>query len=419
MAGILRHKSFKLFECRCPNCGLPFEPFPETEESEQIEIEVRAHRRIIRRKRYKPTCTCGASPGIVTAPPPPKLIPKGIYGISVWATVLLDKFYSMRPTYRLLADLKTHGLDLAQGTITDGLKTIAPLFVPIYEAIITKNTEENRWHADETRWLVFTTVEGKVGYRWYMWVFISPSTVVYTLDPSRSAKVPEAHFDTVTEGILVVDRYSAYKALVKGINIILAFCWAHVRRDFLGVAKDWPQHETWAIKWVDDIGSLYHLNTLRLEALDQPEAFAERDHDLRCAVDDMANNRDSQLEEKGIASPCKKVLESLKNHWKGLTVFVDHPEVPMDNNKAEQKMRIPVIGRKNFYGSGSIWSGQLTAILFSIFQTLILWNINPRLWLTAFLEACAANNGNAPDNIQSFLPWNMSQEQKKIFSLEP
>jgi transposase len=149
-------------ECRCPNCGLPFEPFPETEDSEQIEIEVKAHRRVIRRKRYKPTCTCGASPGIVTAPPPPKLISKGIYGISVWVTVLLDKFYSMRPTYRLLADLKTHDLDLAQGTITDGLKTIAPLFVPIYEAIITKNTEENRWHADETRWLVFTTVEGSV-----------------------------------------------------------------------------------------------------------------------------------------------------------------------------------------------------------------------------------------------------------------
>ena len=406
-------------ECRCPNCGLPFEPFPETEDSEQIEIEVKAHRRVIRRKRYKPTCTCGASPGIVTAPPPPKLIPKGIYGISVWVTVLLDKFYSMRPTYRLLADLKTHGLDLAQGTVTDGLKTIAPLFVPIYEAIITKNTEENRWHADETRWLVFTTVEGKVGYRWYMWVFISPSTVVYVLDPSRSAKVPKTHFDTVTEGILVVDRYSAYKALVKGINIILAFCWAHVRRDFLGVAKDWPQHETWAMQWVDDIGNLYHLNTLRLEALDQPEAFAERDHDLRDAVDQMANKRDSQLEEKEIAHPCKKVLESLKNHWKGLTVFVDYPEVPMDNNKAEQKMRIPVIGRKNFYGSGSIWSGQLTAILFSIFQTLILWNINPRLWLTAFLEACAANNGNAPDNIQSFLPWNMSQEQKTALSLGP
>ena len=91
----------------------------------------------------------------------------------------------------------------------------------------------------------------------------------------------------------------------------------------------------------------------------------------------------------------------------------------MDNNKAEQKERIVVLGRKNFYGSGAIWSGQMTAILFSIFQTLALWNINPRLWLTAFLEACAVNQGKAPDNILSFLPWNMSQEQRKAFSLEP
>ena len=134
---------------------------------------------------------------------------------------------------------------MAQGTITDGLKTIAPLFVPVYEAIILKNLEEDRWHADETRWLVFTTVEGKVRYKWYMWVFISPCTVVCNLDPSRSSKVPKAHFGTLAEGILVVDRYSAYKALVKGINVILAFCRAHVRRDFLGVGKGWPQHETW------------------------------------------------------------------------------------------------------------------------------------------------------------------------------
>jgi transposase len=325
----------------------------------------------------------------------------------------------MRPTCRLLADLKTHGLDMAQGTLTDGLKSIAPLFVPLYNDIIAKNLEEDRWHADETRWLVFAAVEGKVGYKWYMWVFLSPSAVVYTLDQSRSSKVPKAHFGTLTEGILVVDRYSAYKAFVKGINIILAFCWAHVRRDFLGLAKDWPQHETWAIKWVDDIANLYHLNNLRVQALEQPQAFAQKDRNLRDAVEKMAQKRDSQLKEKSIGSACTKVLLSLKNHWEGLTVFLDHPEVPMDNNKAERMERIPVLGRKNFYGSGAIWSGQLSAILFSIFQTLILWNINPRSWLTAFLEACALNQGKAPDDILHFLPWNMSQEQQKTFSLEP
>ena len=222
----------------CPCCGLPFDVFPGTEDSEQIEIEVKAHRRIIKRKRYKPACRCGAVPGIVTAPPPPKLIPKGLYGISVWVTILLDKFLFLRPTNRLLDDLKTIKLNIAQGTITDGLKTIAPLFDPIYEALIAKNLDEHQWWADETRWLVFDSQEGKTSRRWYIWVFRSLSAVVYQLDPSRSAEVPKSHFGIEAEGILVVDQYSAYKAMVKINGIILAYCWAHVRRDFLGVAKD-------------------------------------------------------------------------------------------------------------------------------------------------------------------------------------
>ncbi|MCP3909729.1 MAG: transposase, partial [Actinomycetia bacterium] len=233
----------------CPACGLPAQPFPGTEDSEVVEIEVRAHRRKIRRRRYRPACQCGVLPGILTAPIPPKLIPKGRYGVSVWVQVLLDKFVFLRPTYRLLADLRTHGLDLAQGTVTGGLKALSPLFAPIYEALLEKNRSETRWHADETRWQVFVQTEGKAGYRWYVWVFSSTSTVLYKLDPSRSSQVPKDHFVGVAEGILNVDRYVAYKCLASSSVIILAFCWAHVRRDFLAVAKDRPGLEAWAMGW--------------------------------------------------------------------------------------------------------------------------------------------------------------------------
>ena len=51
--------------------------------------------------------------------------------------------------------------------------------------------------------------------------------------------------------------------------------------------------------------------------------------------------------------PGDKTLESLQAHWQGLTVFVDHPDVPMDNNTAERVQRGPVVGRKNYYGSGA------------------------------------------------------------------
>jgi transposase len=48
------------------------------------------------------------------------------------------------------------------------------------------------------------------------------------------------------------------------------------------------------------------------------------------------------------------VLKSFATHWEGLMVFVDHPQIPMDNNGSERTLRNPVVGRKNYYGSGAI-----------------------------------------------------------------
>src|SRR3954453_10703473 len=127
---------------RCTGCGQPFAPFPGTDDTTILEVEVRAHRRICRRRRYRPTCSCGTHPGIVTAPPPAKVIPKSILGVSVWVTVLLDKFLFYRPTYRLLEDLSTQGLDLAQGTLTDGLQRLLPLFEPVYDQLVEHSQQQ-------------------------------------------------------------------------------------------------------------------------------------------------------------------------------------------------------------------------------------------------------------------------------------
>ena len=86
----------------CPTCGAPTTP-SDTEDSEQIEIEVRAYRRRIRRRRYQRTCNCPNCPRTRTAPPPPKLIPKGLLGVSVWVEILIGKFFSHMPVSRLLS----------------------------------------------------------------------------------------------------------------------------------------------------------------------------------------------------------------------------------------------------------------------------------------------------------------------------
>ena len=303
---------------RCSDCGCPFASFPGTEEATVLEIDVRAHRRIYHRRRYRPTCSCGTHPGIVTAPPPAKVIPKSLLGVSVWVTVLLDKFLFQRPTYRLLEDLRTQGLDLSQGTITDGLQRLLPLFEPLYACLVERSRRQTLWHADETRWLVFVTVEGKVGHRWYLWVFHAAEVVVFVLDPGRSHEVPEAHFDSVEEGILVVDRYAAYQAMqwVKDGKIVLAFCWAHVRRDFLGVARSWPDQESWALDWVERIGALYACNDRRLEAPREAPQFTACDQELRRDVAAMARQRDQELADPGVHPARRKVLESQREHWR-------------------------------------------------------------------------------------------------------
>lgn len=396
----------------CPVCGQPLKACG-SEDSEQLEIESIVFRRVIRRQRGQRTCDC-PGPQTCTAPPAAKLLPKSLLGTSVWVEILLDKFASYRPTQRLLEQWRSLGLDLAPGTITDGLHRLEPLFTPIMEALLKRNREAHYQQADETRWLVFVEQQGKVGFGWWLWTFNTDATVVYILDVSRSHRVPEDHYPAGASGVLMVDRYSAYKAMaqVKNGLLILAFCWAHVRRDFVRVGKGWPELKPWALHWLKRIREQYRLHRERLA---QPTDPARQDA-LRQAVAAMRQQCQTELADPRLRAPARTVLTSLQEHWSGLTLFVEDPRIPMDNNRSERILRGPALGRKNFYGSGSLWSGRLAAMLFSILATLKLWKINPRLWLQWYLHSCAEAGGQAPKDIEPFLPWNLSEEQRRKLS---
>ena len=411
-------------EKRCPRCGEAFRPFPAPETSTIIEVQVQAHVRRIQRQRYHKGCRCPHIPGIVTAPPAPRLIAKSQIGMSVWTEVLLDKYLYGRPTARLCQALQHHGVPLSQGTVTDGLRKITPLFEPVMQALRARQMGEKLFHGDETRWEVFAALEGKVGHRWYLWVTRSASVVFYRMAPGRGADVPKAHFaklqKDLVEVVLVCDRYSAYKSLAKEYDeIVLAYCWAHVRRDFLNAARSWPELTPWMGKWIEDIRTLYRLNTARLAVWDatvplehQAPAFVARHHDLTTHLGAMQDRCAMYRQERHLHEAKRPILESLHNHWDGLTVFLTRPEVALDNNSAERALRTPVVGRKNYYGSGSIWSASLAAMMFSILQTVLLWGLNPRHWLSAFFDACVAHGGKTPPDLSAFLLWQMTDERK-------
>lgn len=356
---------------------------------------------------------------MVTAPPPDKVIPKSTIGISLWVLILQRKFEFFQPLHRVVAELRGRDLHLPTGTIIGGLQKMVRLFKPLYDLLVEHNRDEEHWHCDETRWLVFVKRTDKAGFAWTLWVFVAKDSVVFVLDPTRAHNVPENHLGDEAEGIISADRYSAYKAMaqVKEGKIVLAFCWAHVRRDFLTVLTSWPELTDWAWEWVEEIATLYQRNDERLALQADPLAYAEADRLLRAQVEQMRERRDRELSEPKLRQPQRKALTSLQNHWAGLTVFVEHPEVPMDNNEAERRQRGPVVARKNFYGSGALWSGRLAAMLFSLFQTLQLWGMDTGKWLTAYLSACAKAQGNPPPEPKLFLPWNMTAQEREALSV--
>jgi transposase len=299
------------------------------------------------------------------------------------------------------------------------------LFNPLITQLVEKQLTEELFHNDETGWKVFEAIEGKAGYRWWLWVTQSPSVVYYTLAPSRSGDIPIDHFSGLNkdleQAIVVCDRYSGYKRLAReNAVILLAFCWAHVRRDFLDAARSWPDLQGWMLCWVDRIGELYSLNAQRLEQWDQAQvlegqtpAFMERHLALEHAVERMAEQCNTELGQEKLHFAQRDVLNSLNNHWSGLTVFVQYPQAPMDNNTAERRMRNPGMGRKNYYGSGSQWSAGLAAMMFSLFQTILLWQLNPHHWLYSYLTTCADHGGQAPVDLSPFIPWQMSEQRKQ------
>jgi transposase len=419
-------------EARCASCGLPFAEFPGTEDSLIHEVEVRAYTRRVCRKRYRRTCQCASTPGIVAAPRAARLVPKSSLGVSVWARVLLDKYLHGIPLQRICARLADTGLAVAPGTVVGGLRRLLPLFAPVQAELLQMQLADRLVHADETRWPVFALIAGKGNYRWQVWVVQSASVIYYRVAPSRAAKVlvPYCHAlqrKGVSYLILVCDRYSAYRALRNRFPfLVLALCWVHVRRDFITLSRSQPALAPWCDPWVQKIAELYQLHDRR-RALWSPgvplewqtEEFTAAHQALGQALDRMAEERDRQLQEKGLAQAQKTVLASMSRHWAGLTVVRNHPQVPLDNNRAERAIRPVAVARKSYYGSGSPWSGQLLARLLSVFHTLRSWGVNCEHWLQEYLTACAENGGNVPADLRPFLPWEMGPARHHVLARPP
>jgi transposase len=408
----------------CPRCGLPFDLLPITEPSEQIDWIVRLERRVTRRLCYRKTCQCPDTPGIITAPPPPKLIKKGLFTVDFIVKLLVLKYLLSMPMNRIRGYLRLEGLTLANGTLTGVMQGVIPFLEPLYSAIRARNAASGFLKADETGWKVFIETAGKTTRRWWLWVFVSSDTAAFILSPSRSSETPKKHLsidqgeDNPVEKILrimLTDFFSAYRVLK---DVLHAWCWAHMRRKFIDAARGYQQLKDWSERWVDRIGELYRLNAIRRATKPDSPEWAEAEEKLRQFVEDEIYAAwVGELADPGTHHAARDALLSMQRQWDGLTLFLDFPEVPLDNNECERLLRTPVVGRKNFYGSGARSSGELAAMLWTILATAEMNHLNPIRFLSALLGACAESGGRplAGPELERFFPWALSGEDAQAW----
>src|SRR6266704_3379326 len=301
---------------------------------------------------------------------------------------------------RAIAMLSFQGLDVAPGTLAGVARRLDQLLAPLAAAIAARNAVAGRAHADETSWRVFGQPADNGGNRWWLWVWCSPDTVVYQIAPSRSLKVLEGHYGLAAgqlpEGrgplVLSSDFYSVYQSFSEVEGVTPLWCWAHIRRRFIRAGDAHRKNlGSWADAWTARIGVLYAAHRRLAAVPDGTSEHARAGAAFAAALEEIDAHRRIQGARPDLLHPAAtKVLATLDREWDGLSRHRDFPELPLDNNQAERAIRTPVVGRKNYNGSGSRWAAELAGHAWTILGTARIAGHNPRAYLDTYLRACAA-----------------------------
>lgn len=399
----------------CAHCARPYAANGASV-TQIIEVEVSAYVRRIYRSRTRTRCQCAPASEAVAAPPA-RLFAHTAYGVSVWAWFVLECYGYHRPLRAVARALTTMGIAIAPGTLADAQSRLLRVFEPLDEALAARQRPARLVQGDETRWMIHVRGERGENPRCWLWVSVSEDAVRMHIDPTRSARAARVLFAELGEtlpAILVCDRYGAYRKLARELpgRFVLSTCWVHARRDFLRAAQRHPKLRAWSERWLKRFAGLYALNAQRLSHFvrdaamsAQPAAFHTAQRRLGRKVAELFETAERELGRGPEGSPKAAALRALVREREGLSVFVDEPSTPMDNNASERALRAPANSRKVSFGSHSETGARLSAVLFSLFATLALAGINRHHWLLDYLNACAANAGQAPLRLDPWLPW--------------
>jgi transposase len=398
----------------CPCCGSDLHVIGE-ERSEQLDI-IPAQLKVIVTRRPKYGCrTCEGA--VVQAPAPPRVVDGGLPTAALLAHILVSKYADHLPLYRQAKIFARQGIDLDRATLAAWVGRAAWWLTLLYDNLLANILASAKIFADDTTLPVLDPGRGrtKTGRLWGYarddrpWQGGAPPAVAYVYSADRSYAHPIAHLAKFS-GVLQVDAFQGFDRLAierKTGDVVLAHCWAHLRRRFFDVQE--ATGSPIAAEALQRIAALYAVEA-EIRGQTAEERQLVRQEKSRPLIEVLQPWLQEQL---GRISGKSKLAEAMRYalaRWQSLTRFLDDGRIELDTNTIEREIRPLVLTRRNALFAGSDGGARSWAIVASLIQSAKLNNVEPFAYLRYVLERLVA--GHPVNRLNELLPWNCAASVK-------
>jgi transposase len=266
--------------------------------------------------------------------------------------------------------------------------SVGGLLIPVAAAMGRELLGGGYIQADETP--VPVQMQDGLGknHQAYLWQYGTPGgSVIFEFRLGRGREGPK-QFLGQFEGILQTDGYAAYDH-TGGPQMVHAACWAHARRKLFDAVK-LNRDDREAMHLVARIDELFSIDAeARNASMDLSARHVLRQERSRPLLDIIRKEMETARAAVLPASALGKAVNYTLSLWHKLTRFLEHPELELSNNLAENSMRPVALGRKNWIHVGSPQAGPKVAAILSVVESCRRLKIPIRQYLAGVLPGLA------------------------------
>jgi hypothetical protein len=303
--------------------------------------------------------------------------------------MVVSKYSDHQPLYRQSAILQREaGIEIGRATMDGWVMRVGELLIPMVAVMRRELLGGSYIQADETPVDVQLHDGRGHNHQAYLWQYSQPGGgVLFDFCLGRGREGPK-EFLGQFEGILQTDGYAAYEK-VGGPKLVHAGCWAHARRKFLEAVKLNPSDAvaTGLVKRIDELFGIDAAG--REEKFDHAARHVLRLEKAQPLVEIIRREVEAARDGFLPSSALGKAAHYTLSQWRKLTRFLEHGELELSNNLAENSMRPVALGRKNWIHVGSQKAGPKVAAILSIVETCRRMKIPIRGYLAAVLPGIA------------------------------